>query len=128
MQGVWLADQTRLVEVTQRTESILEETAELRARNRILDERRIRITKEGTEKRAAVAALHKATQSMRADTARLNELIGKHTKQQEALSNETGVLELSFRAELKELETESSRRSRRSTKRVPGKTFCCWRR
>merc|ERR1711970_1327511 len=36
-----------------------------------------------------------------------NELIGKHTKQQEALSNETGVLELSFRAELKELETES---------------------
>ena len=72
------------------------------ARNRILDERRIRITKEGTEKRAAVAALHKATAGMRADTARLNELIGKHTKQQEALSNETGVLELSFRAELKE--------------------------
>ena len=52
--GVWLADQTRLVEVAQRTESILEETAELRARNRILDERRIRITKEGTEKRRAV--------------------------------------------------------------------------
>ncbi|CAH0374356.1 unnamed protein product [Pelagomonas calceolata] len=107
LQGVWLADQTRLVEVAQRTEAILEETAELRARNRILDERRIRITKEGTEKRAAVAALHKATAGMRADTARLNELIGKHTKQQEALSNETGVLELSFRAELKELETES---------------------
>ena len=39
LQGVWLADQTRLVEVAQRTESILEETAELRARNRILDER-----------------------------------------------------------------------------------------
>merc|ERR1719506_2069301 len=107
LRGVWLADQTRLVEVAQRTEAILEETAELRARNRILDERRIRITKEGTEKRAAVAALHKATAGMRADTARLNELIGKHTKQQEALSNETGVLELSFRAELKELETES---------------------
>ena len=79
LQGVWLADQTRLVEVAQRTEAILEETAELRARNRILDERRIRITKEGTEKRAAVAALHKATAGMRADTARLNELIGKHT-------------------------------------------------
>ena len=67
----------------------------------------MRITREGNEKRAAVAALAKATGGMRADTARLNELIGKHTKQQEQLSNETGVLELTFRGELKELETQS---------------------
>ena len=107
LQGVWLADQTRLVDCAQRTEAILAVIVEFRARQRILEERRMRITREGNEKRAAVAALAKATGGMRADTARLNELIGKHTKQQEQLSNETGVLELTFRGELKELETQS---------------------
>merc|ERR1719498_560592 len=44
---------------------------------------------------------------MHSDMSRLNELIGRNTKLQAELANANAVMEMEFKAELKELETES---------------------
>ena len=107
LEGVWLADQTRLVESAQAAETTLEANAELRARGRILNERRLQLLKDGAARAAEVQGLEHSIKGMRADVARLNDLLGRHATQQESLANETAVLEMEFQSELRELEEAS---------------------
>ncbi|EGB10493.1 hypothetical protein AURANDRAFT_23276 [Aureococcus anophagefferens] len=107
LQGAWLADQTLLVSAAQQTEVTLEKNAELRARARILNERRLQLLKDASKRTVEVTALQNNIKAMRADVARLNDLLGRHATQQEALANETAVTEMEFQSELKELEDES---------------------
>ncbi|KAH8075446.1 hypothetical protein JL721_1452 [Aureococcus anophagefferens] len=105
LQGAWLADQTLLVSAAQQTEVTLEKNAELRAP--ILNERRLQLLKDASKRTVEVTALQNNIKAMRADVARLNDLLGRHATQQEALANETAVTEMEFQSELKELEDES---------------------
>ena len=91
----------------QSTETALEKNSELRARVSILSEKRLRLLKDITLREAEVKSLHHAIHSMHSDMSRLNELIGRNTKLQAELANANAVMEMEFKAELKELETES---------------------
>ena len=83
----------------------------------ILSEKRLRLLKDITLREAEVKSLHHAIHSMHSDMSRLNELIGRNTKLQAELANANAVMEMEFKAELKELETESATlERRRSTK------------
>ena len=107
LQRDWLTDQTQLVNTIQSTETALEKNSELRARVSILSEKRLRLLKDITLREAEVKSLHHAIHSMHSDMSRLNELIGRNTKLQAELANANAVMEMEFKAELKELETES---------------------
>merc|ERR1711988_732022 len=60
-----------------------------------------------TLREAEVKSLQHAIRNMHSDMSRLNELIGRNTKLQAELANANAVMEMEFKAELKELETES---------------------
>ncbi|KAH8063069.1 hypothetical protein JL722_2227 [Aureococcus anophagefferens] len=110
LQGAWLADQTLLVSAAQQTEVTLGKergAPRARARARILNERRLQLLKDASKRTVEVTALQNNIKAMRADVARLNDLLGRHATQQEALANETAVTEMEFQSELKELEDES---------------------
>merc|ERR1740138_832215 len=105
LQRDWLNDQTQLVNTIQSTETALEKNSELRARVSILSEKRLRLLKDITVREAEVKSLHHAIRNMHSDMSRLNELIGRNTKLQAELANANAVMEMEFKAELKELET-----------------------
>jgi chromosome segregation ATPase len=107
LQREWLTDQTQLVNTIQATETALEKNSELRARVSILSEKRLRLLKDITLHEAEVKALQHAIRNMHSDMSRLNELIGRNTKLQAELANANAVMEMEFKAELKELEDES---------------------
>lgn len=107
MQSQWLADQTRLVHTAQATEETLEKNAELRAHIRILDERHLQLVKEAATRASQINALNSNSKSLRADVARLNDMLGRHATMEQNLGNETSLMEMEFKSELKELEEES---------------------
>lgn len=107
LQGQWLADQTKLVQTAQSTEETLEKNAALRAKARILDEKLLRLAREAASRASQIGTLESSHKAMRADVARLNDLLGRHATMEQGLTNETAILETEFKAELKELEEAS---------------------
>ncbi|KAJ8610089.1 hypothetical protein CTAYLR_007086 [Chrysophaeum taylorii] len=107
LQAAWLADQTKLVYAAQETQDTLDKNAEISARIRILDEKRLQLLKDSAKRTSQISALQTSNKAMRADVARLNELLGKHAAMEQNLSNDTSVMEMEFQSELRELEAKS---------------------
>lgn len=107
LQAKWLSDQTKLVHTAQAAEGTLEKNAELRARVRILDEKRLKLLKESAKHASQINALQSNNKTMRSDVARLNDLLGRHSAMEQSLINETSAMETDFKSELKELEEVS---------------------
>ena len=107
LQATWLTDQTSLVSTTQQSDEITEKNNELKAKVRILDEKRRHVLKETSKKETTITAFHSSNAAMRGDVARLNDLLGRHATMQTDLSNEIAVTEAEFKSELRELEAAS---------------------
>jgi coiled-coil domain-containing protein 40 len=104
LQRRWVGHQTELVALVNENNTLTEKTQRLRAERTILERRKTRLDANHERQEGEVRDLDRATEHMRKDTLRINELSAKHLKRKDALLTDNHVLETEIVGELKDLE------------------------
>ena len=107
-QTQWLKNQTHLIQAISEANAIQEKKTEINARSNILSQKRIRLIQDIHKEEAEIKAINSSMTSMYTDMSRLNDLIGRNTKQLDEISDQKTLREKEFTQELKELQNESN--------------------
>ena len=107
-QGNWLKNQTHLIQAINEANTIQEKKTEINARNNILSQKRLRLIQEIYREEVEIKAINSNMTAMYTDMSRLNDLIGRNTKQLNEITDQKTLKEKEFIEELKELQNKSN--------------------
>ena len=107
LQRLWLKDQTLLVQTASETDVVTEMNNEYRAKVNIMNQKKVRLLQDINTNEASIKALKANIVILHSDMSRLNELVGRNSKEHDELKNENFVVEQEFIQELRELEKEA---------------------
>ncbi|DAZ93030.1 TPA: hypothetical protein N0F65_007864 [Lagenidium giganteum] len=106
-QKEWLQTQTALVNISVESQEVGEKNQELKSKTSVLEQKQLRLQSDLEKMKKDIKDLRATIAAMHTDTVKLNDLIARNTNRQEELLNMNHGLEIEFKAELKELESES---------------------
>ena len=106
LQEEWVANQAKLIESSEKTETFEAEKLQKRAIITILKQKRLRLVQNIHTNKASLREILARTKNMHNDMSRLNELIGRHLQMRAKLINDNGISDIEFTEEFKEIQSK----------------------
>jgi chromosome segregation ATPase len=106
LQEEWVANQAKLIESSEKTETFEAEKLQKRAIITILKQKRLRLVQNIHTNKASLREILARTKNMHNDMSRLNELIGRHLQMRAKLINDNGISDIEFTEEFMEIQSK----------------------
>lgn len=107
LQRAWITQQTDLVTLQNRNQSVGEKCHDHRAKLSILAQKQARVNAQYERANNALKELERGTAGMHHDLSKINGLIAEHADKQQTLADDNFIMEHDFVFRLKELEAEA---------------------